>query len=46
MLNFHPDLAKEFRRIIPREARQLGRVYDRGLDRRLKADKNEEAKAV
>lgn len=46
VLNFHPDLAKEFRRIIPREARQLGRIYDRGLDRRLNADKSEETKTV
>jgi hypothetical protein len=40
-LNFHPDLAAEFRKIIPKEARQLGRIYDSGLTRKLKEDQTE-----
>jgi hypothetical protein len=35
-LNFHPWAQAEFRRILPAEAAELGRVYDANLDREIK----------
>lgn len=46
VLNFHPDLAAEFRRILPREAKQMGRVFDARLDKRLDADRVTTTKVV
>ena len=33
--NYHPYMQSEFRRILPVEAQQLGRVYDMNLDQEL-----------
>ncbi len=38
VLNFNPDIAAEFRKILPSEGRQLGRIYDAELNRKLNAD--------
>lgn len=46
VLNFRPNLQAEFRRILPDEARQLGRVYDRSLDRFLKTDKTVQTRTI
>lgn len=35
-INYHPKLALEFRKIIPREAQQLGEFFDAKLDANLK----------
>lgn len=39
-LNFHPKLANEFRRILPREQRELGEYFDKQLDAQIEAAAN------
>lgn len=39
-INYHPKLALEFRRIIPREATELGQFYDRQLNTHLQNVQN------
>lgn len=46
VLNFIPGLQDEFRRLLPSEAKQLGRVYDGSLNRALKADKGTETRTL
>lgn len=46
VLNFKPHLQAEFRRLLPSELPQLGRVYDRALDRGMKADKGTETRTI
>lgn len=46
VFNFRPYMQEEFRRILPAEARHIGRIYDRNLDRLLAADTTVETRQI